>query len=129
MWVGWLNLENLYGSEDTLGKVFESALQQNEPIEVYRRLVTVYVQSSKHELATKLYQTMTKKFAGTQWVWSQYATFLMKQGRQTQARGLLQRALKALSSKQDRMFCLCLTFLIRPLCDGLSSICRCVSDL
>lgn len=102
MWVGWMNLENLYGSQETLVKVFESALQQNEPIEVYKKLATIYVQSKKYDLAHKLYQTMTKKFSGVQWVWSQYATFLMRQGKQAQGRVLLQRALKALVSKQDR---------------------------
>lgn len=97
-----MNLENLYGTQETLVKVFESALQQNEPIDVYKRLATIYVQSKKHDLASKLYQTMTKKFAGVLWVWSQYATFLMKHGKQAQARVLLQKGLKALALKQDR---------------------------
>jgi rRNA biogenesis protein RRP5 len=98
-----MNLENLYGTQEALIKVFESALQQNEPIDVYKRLVTIYIQSEKHDLATKLYQTMIRKFAGVHWVWSQYGTFLMKRGKQAQARVLLQKGLKALTSKQDRM--------------------------
>ncbi len=102
IWAGWMNLENLYGSEETLLKVFEAALRENEPIEVYKHLATIYAQSQKVELAGKLYQTMTRKFSGVQWVWSQYATFLMRHGKQTQARALLQRALKSLVSKQDR---------------------------
>lgn len=97
-----MNLENLYGSEETLLRVFESALKENEPIEVYKRLATIYVQSDKLDLAGKLYLTMTRKFSAVQWVWSQYGTFLMKHGKQTQARALLQKALKALTSKQDR---------------------------
>lgn len=97
-----MNLENLYGTEQTLAKVFESALQENEPIEVYKRLATVYMQSKKHELASKLYQTMTRKFSTVLWVWSQYATFLMKRGKVGPARALLQRALQSLTSKQDR---------------------------
>lgn len=97
-----MNLENLYGSEESLIKVFESALKENEPIEVYKRLAAIYVQSKKNDLATKLYQTMIRKFSGVQWVWSQYATFLMKQGKLVQARALLQKALKSLVSKQDR---------------------------
>ena len=47
VWVAWMNLENLYGSHEQLVKVFESALQQNEPLEVFFRLVAIYEQSNK----------------------------------------------------------------------------------
>lgn len=47
MWVALLNLENLYGSQESLVAVFQSALQQNEPLEVYRRLASVYLESDK----------------------------------------------------------------------------------
>ena len=47
VWVAWMNLENLYGSHEQLVKVFESALQQNEPLEVFLRLVAIYEQSNK----------------------------------------------------------------------------------
>ena len=104
MWVGWMNLENLYGTQETLIKVFESALQKNEPLEVYKRLAAIYEQSKKHELSNQLYQTMTKKFSGSQWVWSEYMSYLMRQGKHGQARTLLQRALKSLPSKQQRMY-------------------------
>ncbi len=99
-----MNLENLYGSQDSLLKVFETSLQQNEPLEVYKRLVAIYEQSDKTDLAGQLYQTMTRKFGGIQWVWSQYATFLMKLGKQGQARSLLQKALRKIVSKQERQY-------------------------
>ena len=46
-----MNLENLYGSQESLVKVFESALQENEPLEVFTRLVTVYQQSKKFDVS------------------------------------------------------------------------------
>ena len=51
VWVAWMNLENLYGSHEQLMKVFESALQQNEPIEVFTRLVAIYEQSNKMDVS------------------------------------------------------------------------------
>lgn len=51
VWVAWMNLENLYGSHEQLMKVFESALEQNEPIEVFMRLVAIYEQSNKMEVS------------------------------------------------------------------------------
>ena len=50
VWVAWMNLENLYGSHEQLVKVFESALQQNEPLEVFLRLVAIYEQSNQMEV-------------------------------------------------------------------------------
>ena len=46
-----MNLENLYGSHEQPVKVFESALQQNEPIEVFTRLVAIYEQSNKMDVS------------------------------------------------------------------------------
>ena len=46
-----MNLENLYGSHRQLMEVFESALQQNEPIEVFTRLVVIYEESNKMEVS------------------------------------------------------------------------------
>ena len=45
-----MNLENLYGSHEQLVEVFEKALQQNEPLEVFFRLVAIYEQSNKMEV-------------------------------------------------------------------------------
>lgn len=46
-----MNLENLYGSQDTLVKVFEAALKENEPIDVFFRLVAIYEQSKKFDVS------------------------------------------------------------------------------
>jgi len=102
VWVAWLNLENLYGSPDSLARVFESALEKCEPLDVYKKLLTIYESSGKVEQAGKLYHTISRKFGGHQWVWSHYMTFLMQRGRCEQARAVLQRALKMLTIKQDR---------------------------
>jgi len=50
IWVALLNLENLYGSQEALLKVFDEALRQNEPIDVFFRLVTIYQKSEKFEV-------------------------------------------------------------------------------
>ena len=42
-----MNLENLYGSEDSLVKVFQTALQQNDRLEVFRCLAAIYQNSNK----------------------------------------------------------------------------------
>ena len=45
-----MNLENLYGSQEMVVGVFERALQQNEPIDVFFRLVAIYERSKKMDV-------------------------------------------------------------------------------
>lgn len=47
MWVALLNLENMYGTEESLKKVFERALQLCEPMPVYQQLADIYAKSEK----------------------------------------------------------------------------------
>lgn len=47
MWVALLNLENMYGTEESLKKVFERALQFCEPMPVYQQLADIYSKSDK----------------------------------------------------------------------------------
>lgn len=47
VWVALLNLENMYGTEESLKKVFERALQFCEPMPVYQQLADIYAKSEK----------------------------------------------------------------------------------
>lgn len=47
VWVALLNLENMYGTEESLKKVFERALQFCEPMPVYQQLADIYAKSDK----------------------------------------------------------------------------------
>ena len=47
VWVALLNLENMYGTQETLKKVFERALQFCEPMPVYQQLADIYAKSDK----------------------------------------------------------------------------------
>ncbi|XP_067858073.1 protein RRP5 homolog [Heptranchias perlo] len=100
IWVALLNLENLYGTEESLMKVFERAVQYCEPLKVFQQLASVYTKSEKYKQADGLYNTMLKRFRQETAVWLSYATFLLKQGRADCTHALLQRALKCLPQKE-----------------------------
>lgn len=51
LWIGLMNLENLYGSQDSLVKVFQRAIQQNEPLMVYCKLTNIYETSNKIDVS------------------------------------------------------------------------------
>ncbi|XP_012990759.2 protein RRP5 homolog [Esox lucius] len=101
VWVALLNLENLYGTEESLQKVFERALQYCEPMPVYQQLADIYAKSQKTKEAEGLYKTMVKRFRKESAVWLSYGTFLLQQGQSDAANALLQRAIKSLPSKDS----------------------------
>ncbi|NXN07557.1 RRP5 protein, partial [Indicator maculatus] len=100
VWVALLNLENMYGTEETLMKVFERAVQYNEPLKVFQHLCDIYASSEKNKKAEELYHTMLKRFRQEKSVWLKYASFLLKQGQTEATHRLLERALKALPTKE-----------------------------
>uniref|UniRef100_A0A7N6BYZ9 Protein RRP5 homolog n=1 Tax=Anabas testudineus TaxID=64144 RepID=A0A7N6BYZ9_ANATE len=101
VWVALLNLENMYGTEESLKKVFERALQFCEPVPVYQQLADIYTKSNKTKEAEGLYKTMVKRFRQNKAVWLSYGTFLLQQGQGDAASAVLQRALKSLPSKES----------------------------
>lgn len=53
VWVALMNLENLYGTQESLVKVFERALQQNEPRKVFFQLIGIYSRTDKLEVRVR----------------------------------------------------------------------------
>ncbi|XP_026706791.1 protein RRP5 homolog isoform X1 [Athene cunicularia] len=100
VWVALLNLENMYGTAETLMKVFERAVQYNEPLKVFQHLCDIYANSEKYKQAEEVYHTMLKRFRQEKSVWLKYASFLLKQGQTEATHRLLERALKALPTKE-----------------------------
>ncbi|XP_051559208.1 protein RRP5 homolog [Myxocyprinus asiaticus] len=100
VWVAMLNLENMYGTEENLQKVFERAIQYCEPLPVYQQLAEIYAKSDKIKEAENLYKSMVKRFRQEKAVYQSYGAFLLRQGQSNAADALLQRALQSLSSKE-----------------------------
>jgi rRNA biogenesis protein RRP5 len=54
VWVALLNLECVYGSDETVEEVFKRACQYNDAQEIHERLTSIYIQSGKHEVSSSL---------------------------------------------------------------------------
>ena len=52
VWVGLLNLENTYGSDDSLDEVFQRACQYNDAQEIHERLISIHIQSGKNDVCS-----------------------------------------------------------------------------
>ncbi|KAI9206531.1 uncharacterized protein BJ171DRAFT_422163 [Polychytrium aggregatum] len=96
VWVALMNLENSYGTNESLQQVFTRAVAHNDPKTVYIHLVKIYERTQKSELAEELYKQMTKKFSMSSKVWTNYGLFLLKSGKSEESRKVLQRSLKSL---------------------------------
>lgn len=50
IWVGLLNLENTYGDDESVQEIFKRACEYNDPQEIHTRLISILIQSGKHEV-------------------------------------------------------------------------------
>lgn len=62
VWVAYLNLENTFGTQESLNEIFERACQYNESKKVHMHLAQIYERSNKPQLAESLHKKMCKKF-------------------------------------------------------------------
>jgi len=98
VWIALFNLENSFGSDETLDAVYSRALQYVDKVELHERLASIYIDSGKHDKAEDLFQRMTKikDITAAVGFWSNYAAFLMTtMNKPDEARKLLQRAMQS----------------------------------
>jgi rRNA biogenesis protein RRP5 len=50
VWIALLNLENVYGTEDSLEATFQDAIRHNDSKTIYLRLASILDQAEKHEV-------------------------------------------------------------------------------
>ncbi|CAG0884687.1 unnamed protein product [Darwinula stevensoni] len=96
VWVALLNIENLYGTQETLTETFQEAVRLNDPLQVHEKMVSIFVSSGKQDQAEELYKKMLKRFRDNKSIWISCGEFYMKNGKWENARGTMQKALKSL---------------------------------
>ncbi|XP_063228605.1 protein RRP5 homolog isoform X2 [Bacillus rossius redtenbacheri] len=99
VWVALLNLENLYGTTESLNSVLKDAVQFNDAETVYLKMLQIYCTSNKAQEAEQLVSLVCKRYKHRQEAWVQAGTALMRLGLFDKARSLLQRALASLDKK------------------------------
>ncbi|CAB4480195.1 uncharacterized protein OCT59_006440 [Rhizophagus irregularis] len=100
IWIALMNLENNYGSDETMAGVLKRALQACNQKKIYMTLVEVYEKSNKFELAEQTYHTITKKFSQSSKVWYKMGLFYIQRGKIEAFRNLLQKSLKSLPKRK-----------------------------
>lgn len=100
VWLALLNLENMYGSPETLEAVFKEAVQLNDALEVHMRLLAVLENSNKLEEAAALFKRTAKKFGFRPSVWIDWYQFLLRHDRADEAHELVSRSLQSLDKRE-----------------------------
>ncbi|KAK6465056.1 hypothetical protein DFJ63DRAFT_282319 [Scheffersomyces coipomensis] len=99
IWVALLNLENTFGTDESLEEVFKRAAQYLDSFVAHQKLVGIYTMSEKFDKAKALYKTMTKKFGKMVAVWVQFGSFLLDREDRDATRETLARSLQVLPKR------------------------------
>jgi rRNA biogenesis protein RRP5 len=100
IWVAYLNMENSFGTEETLEEVFRRACEYTDKKKMYTHLVSILIKTGKDEKVEETFQTMIKKFSQSSKVWVNYAAYLLEHGKVEEGRELLSRSLKILPKRK-----------------------------
>jgi len=110
VWIAWMNLEMLYGTEAALIQVFQRALRSNDEKEVYTQFVGVCQENKKYALCHKYYTEMLHKFRTDTHVYIHFGAFLYQRFADTrrsthldEARDLLKRGIQCLPIKMQHV--------------------------
>ncbi|KAL8715383.1 MAG: hypothetical protein Q9220_000716 [cf. Caloplaca sp. 1 TL-2023] len=98
VWVAMLQLENRYGSNESVEEVFGRACQHCDSLEMHEELISIYIISNHHEKASALFDTaLSKHGSQSPSLWLNAATFhLTTLKSPSAARAYLPRALQSL---------------------------------
>ena len=100
VWMALLNIENLYGSPETMDAVFKEAVLCNDALEVHMRLLSIFEHGDKVDEALALFPRTAKKFGFVPDVWIRWYEFLLRHERNDDAHALVSRSLQSLDRTQ-----------------------------
>mmetsp|Transcript_15807 Transcript_15807/g.25777 ORF Transcript_15807/g.25777 Transcript_15807/m.25777 type:complete len:279 (+) Transcript_15807:240-1076(+) len=96
VWTAWLNLENMYGTEESLERVRREAVQFCEPLQIHTRMARIFEDTKKYEKAEAQHKMLCRKFRQSAKAWTDFAAFLFRRSRGSETRALMEEGLKVL---------------------------------
>ncbi len=100
VWIALLNLENVYGTDESLETAFKDAARHNDSKTVHLRMGEIFERSDKSEKAEEQYKKACKKFSQSSKVWTLFGEHYLKRGMLEEARKLLPRSLQSLEKRK-----------------------------
>jgi len=100
VWIALLNLENVYGTDESLDTVFKEAARANDSKTIYLRLASIFDQSDRIDKTEEQYKRTCKKFGQSSKVWTLFGEFQLRRGNVEEARKILPRSLQSLQKRK-----------------------------
>ncbi|THH28303.1 hypothetical protein EUX98_g5889 [Antrodiella citrinella] len=100
VWLAWLNLENVYGTDESLDSTFKDAARHMDSKTVHLRMAAIFEQSERFDKAQEQFTKTCKKFGQSSKVWTLFGEYYLKRGDLEAARKLLPRSLQSLEKRK-----------------------------
>ncbi|KAK0466399.1 uncharacterized protein EV420DRAFT_1617656 [Desarmillaria tabescens] len=100
VWIALLNIENLYGTDETLEETFKEAARANDSKTIHLRLASIFDASEKFQQTEDQYKRTCKKFGRSSKVWTLFADFYLRHDNIENSRNLLPRSLQSLEKRK-----------------------------
>jgi rRNA biogenesis protein RRP5 len=76
LWVAYMNLENNFGTQQTLQSVVKRALEVNDRQQIYLQLINIYQTAQKFQYIEDIYKQLSKKYNDSLQIWNNFIEFL-----------------------------------------------------
>lgn len=104
IWVAYLNLENSYGTAESLTSVFRRALERSDnTMTVHERLADIFAATGKKQQLVEVCKTMCSKFRKEPRVWERYARALVDSGKRDQLKRVFRDMEEAVPLKEQTL--------------------------
>ncbi|KAL4713054.1 hypothetical protein ACJJTC_001108 [Scirpophaga incertulas] len=100
VWLALLNCEARFGTQESLLKVLEEALQMNDPFTVHSKLLDMYVETGKQQEAISLVDLMVRKYRRLAKAYTHCGAACFRLGLIEKARNVMQKAIAVLDKKE-----------------------------
>jgi rRNA biogenesis protein RRP5 len=100
IWIAMINLENTFGTDESLEEVYKEACSYNDDKKINLRFAEILERSEKMEKADEQWKRTTKKFGFSSKVWVEYHRFLLRTGRHDDARAMIPRSMQSLPKRK-----------------------------
>ncbi|KAG8732624.1 rRNA biogenesis protein rrp5, partial [Ceratobasidium sp. 423] len=100
VWIALLNLENQFGTEESLEALFKDAARHNDSKTVHLRMAAIFDESEKTQKAEEQFARTAKKFSQSSKAWTLFGEHYLKAGKLEESRKLLARSLLSLPQRK-----------------------------
>ncbi|CAE6393843.1 unnamed protein product [Rhizoctonia solani] len=93
VWIALLNLENQFGTEESLEALFKDAARHNDSKSIHLKMAAIFDESEKTQKAEEQYARTAKKFSQSSKAWTLFGEHYLRAGKLEESRKLLARSL------------------------------------